>query len=125
MARLELTADRLGMALGGRFNVNRPLRLLVYNSETIDVDEKNALLMEYYSVWDAIMVVEKDTIILNLSSPIANAVAPDQFKAGKILNWIQNPFVILLLLVVGSVPVPLGVNVLQTLINLDTFSKRA
>jgi len=125
VAKLELTPERIGMALGSSFNIQRPLRILVYFAASIKEEEKQALLTKYHSVWDAILVLAKDVIILNLSLLIANAIVPDQYKQLRTLDWVQNPFVILLLLIVASVPVPLGVNVLQTLINLDTFSKRS
>ncbi len=122
IAMLPLTPDRCQPPLTGSYNIERPLRILFYYDISIDDREEERLLLEHYSDWDLIVVLQKDVIILNMSLPISD-ILPEQFKNVQIFHWEQNPLVSLLLIILASVPMPLSVSVLKTFLNLDRLSK--
>ena len=57
-----------------------PLRILIYFDISIDSEEEENLLLAHHTVWDAIVVLNKDVVILNMSLPIASAIVPEQYK---------------------------------------------
>jgi hypothetical protein len=124
IGRLAITANRFGLTVGGNYLVDRPLRILFYVENDIAENTLNQLLVQFYDAWDAVMILNENKILVNMSLKFAKALSPDQPETIKILGWGGNAFMMLLLIILTTTPTPLSVNVIQTFINLDTFSKQ-
>jgi hypothetical protein len=105
----------------------KPFRLLVYFQKSIDDDSMERLLTQYSKVWDAVLLVDKEELLINRDLPFVNSLfekgLPDKNPKNKaFLPWKDAPFTILLTMITRTIPVPLAVDVNTTLLKIVMFA---
>jgi hypothetical protein len=83
LTRLDETiADRFGPKIGGKFTVDDPLKLLVYDKASIDDEVLNTTLEEASDDWHMLLIAENDTLLMNTTLPVSNQVVPSASEFG-------------------------------------------
>lgn len=83
-------------------------------------------LNEYSDYWDAVYLVDRDIVIANKSLPVvqtilASGIKKDTGPDKKFIYWDDVPVAALLLLL-QSIPVPLMVDVMNTLLTITALA---
>jgi hypothetical protein len=105
----------------------KPFRLLVYFQKSIDDNSMERLSTQYSEVWDALLLVDEEELLINRDLPFVNSL----FKEGlqdknpnkTFLPWKDAPFTILLTMITRTIPVPLAVDVNRTLLKIVFFAR--
>jgi hypothetical protein len=102
---------------------DKPFRLLVYFKTPIDFAEIEHLLTSYIDFWDAVLLVDKEEILLNRNLPIikrldASEGLKDKARDMKYQHWEYASFMLLLLAITRTVPIPAAVDVITTLFGI-------
>jgi hypothetical protein len=102
-----------------------PLRLLVYFKTPKGNTILEELLNRYSAVWDIVFLVDKEQTILNKDLPFAQALfkmgMPDRTPNSKLMIWNDIPFLMLLLAITRTIPIPPAVDVMPTLFSIADF----
>ncbi|MDQ3909003.1 MAG: hypothetical protein M3232_01185 [Thermoproteota archaeon] len=105
----------------------KPFRLLVYFEKSIDDAVMEELLTEYSRVWDAVLLVDKEELLINRDLPFVDSLfekgLPDKYPNKVFLPWIDAPFSILLTIITRTIPVPLAVDVNETILNIAFLAR--
>jgi hypothetical protein len=103
-----------------------PFRLLVYFKKSIDDATMEALLTQHSEVWDVVFLVEKGEVIINRTLPFVNNLfekgLQDSSPDKKFLIWTFAPFMILLSVITRTIPVPVAVDVMKTILNIAVLA---
>jgi hypothetical protein len=82
------------------------------------------MLAENSSIWDIIFIIDTNRMLLNRIIPVVNDMMVKRSIEGPILGWGgDNCFIVLLNIISGTIPMYVTVDVMQTFLNLDYFSK--
>lgn len=99
-----------------------PLRLLIYFKTPKDNTIMEELLNRYSGVWDVVFLVDKEEIILNKDLPFVQALfkarMPDRTPNSKFIIWGDTPFLMLLVAITRTIPIPPAVDALASLIDI-------
>lgn len=99
-----------------------PLRLLIYFKTPKDNTIMEGLLNRYSGVWDIVFLVDKEEIILNKDLPFVEALfkvgMPDRTPNSKFIIWGDIPFLMLLVAITRTIPIPPAVDAMATLIDI-------
>ncbi len=115
-----------GAFIGGDYIVEKPLRILFYFDSEIQEATREELLVNHYLAWDIMLIVQKKEIVLNSSLPMVKFLMQ---KSGppsdaKIYSFGgDNTFIMLMLILAATIPVPETVPTINTFLNLDRYSK--
>jgi hypothetical protein len=105
---------------------DKPFRLLVYFKTPKDNTILDDLLSQYSGVWDAVFLVDKENVILNKDLPFAKALLKgrlsDRSPNSKFMIWKDFPFLMLLLVITRTIPIPPAVDVMATLLNIANLA---
>jgi hypothetical protein len=105
----------------------KPFRLLVYFDKSIDDVVMEELLTQYSKVWDAVLLVDKEELLLNRNLPFVKSLfekeLQDKNPNKAFLPWTDAPFTILLTMITRTIPVPLAVDVNNTLLKIAFFAR--
>jgi len=102
--------NRFGVTIGGRFNIQRPLRALFYYESEISDKTLLEVLNRNRGAWDLTMVFGDNTILANPSLPIIGK--------GKIAISKRYPLLQSMLVITASLPYPPVVNAWSLFENL-------
>lgn len=99
-----------------------PLRLLIYFKTPKDNTIMEGLLNRYSGVWDIVFLVDKEEMILNKDLPFVEALfkvgMPDRTPNSKFIIWGDIPFLMLLVAITRTIPIPPAVDAMATLIDI-------
>jgi hypothetical protein len=129
IGQLELSPNRFKFATMGipGNSQQSPFRLLVYFNTSIDNVAMERKLNEYSGYWDVVYIVNSDTVISNKSltfvqTLLASGIKKDTAPDNNCVYWDDSPVAALLLLLSQSIPVPLVVDVMITLLNITALA---
>jgi hypothetical protein len=119
--KLPRSPNRVGVSLGGNFNIQRPLKILFYYERKIDWNKLDSLLAQQIEHWDMVIFLKEDFSFLNPSLPVAKIVRDS--GASKLKEFQQHSLLFLLFVVTASLPVPMSVSTLDTFLNILRLSE--
>jgi hypothetical protein len=103
-----------------------PFRLLVYFKTSIDDAVIEELLSQYSDVWDVVFLVDKEELLINRVLPFVKSLfdvgLPDRNPDKEFLPWTDAPFMILLTMITRTIPVPVAVDVMTTLLKIAVLA---
>jgi hypothetical protein len=105
----------------------KPFRLLVYFEKSIDDTKMEEQLTRYSKVWDAILLVDEEELLINRDLRFVNQMfekgLPNISPNKAFLPWTDAPFTILLTMITRTIPVPLAVDVNETILKIASFAR--
>lgn len=114
--------DRFFPKMTTEYNVMYPLRILFYLKRNVDENKFKDLLERYIATWDAIFILQKDTLIINKRLPffrlIMKALGAERFDNSKYIVWTSDSFIMFLSLICYSIPSTIKVDAIPALISL-------
>jgi hypothetical protein len=121
---LNLSSNRFSsLVFGSEDKIeDRPFRLLVYFDLSIDRMVMEDLLDEYSHGWDAIFLINNEEILINKSLKVITRFfekgLQDNNPNRKFIRWGEVAFIILLLIITRTAPIPLTVDVIDTFLKV-------
>jgi hypothetical protein len=87
-SKLNFSTGRLGgVTQGSEQSIERPLRILYYFESKIDPNVRERLLLEHRQVWDMILIIQNNELILNRYLPAVSALMLARTLGGEIFSW--------------------------------------
>lgn len=102
---------------------DKPFRLLVYFKTLKVLDGIGDLLTRYIGFWDAVFLVDKEEVLFDRNLPFLKRLEDDggvkyPSPDTKILKWPYASFMFLLRVITRTVPIPIAVDVMSTLLHI-------
>jgi hypothetical protein len=95
LRKLDASSDRFKHKKEGDFDVEEPLRCLIYDNETISEDTLHDYLHEFIEDWHMLLIIENDVLLINTSLiPYTNFFMPssDYFIHADMLDGASTLF---------------------------------
>jgi hypothetical protein len=113
--------------LSSATRTDKPFRLLVYFKTPKALDGVMDLLTRYIDFWDAVFLVDKEEVLFNGNLPFIKMLeAKGGFKYPspdvKIVKWPYASFMFLLRVITRTVPIPIAVDVMSTLLHIASLA---
>jgi hypothetical protein len=128
--QLNPSEDRLIIPLTSpNTRADKPFRLLVYFKTPKALDGVMNLLARYIDFWDAVFLVDKEEVLFNGNLPFMIGLeAEGKVKYPpstdvKIVNWSYASFMFLLRVITRTVPIPIAVDVMSTLLHIASLTR--
>lgn len=122
MSNLHNSNNRFIPKMTREYDVLYPLRILFYLKRTLRENILRETLEDYITSWDAILILQEDTLIINKELPFFNLIfkslGTERFNNSKYIKWTTDSFIMLLSLISDSIPSTILVNVIPTFISI-------
>ncbi|MBZ5529575.1 MAG: hypothetical protein LAN71_16970 [Acidobacteriia bacterium] len=110
--RLPL-GNRFGVTIGGKYNIQRPLKALFYYESEISDKTLLSTLDKYGNAWDLTIVLDDNTLLANPQLPLIQATHTSEIAISKRYPLLQSMFII-----TTSLPYPPIVSAWSLFVNL-------